>query len=257
MNGYKIPVFKKGSLLTQEMLEALKQFGLSYTECCYDGFGNGVLRGCAIHGEKGVVYIGKGMIWHGGSLFYVPECSVRVKSVNEWQVIKVYVSDLEKNDNFEERKMELRVTGNTEREKNAVELCRVRLQQGALLRSKYRSFEDIDTEFDTIRLIDAQWAAFGGDSIHPAILEQFADEALKMALSDPYDIGFIQQILSQSGGAVQRKQILFYIAARQKKAYQELSNQEIYKELGVILRQMKTGKAPETGGRRPSRMIVD
>lgn len=257
MNGYKIPVFKKGSLLTQEMLEALKQFGLTYTECCYDGYGNGVLKGCAVHGEKGVVYIGKGMLLHGGSLFYIPECSVRVKSVNEWQVIKVYLSDLEKNDNFEERKMEIRATSCTEREKNAVELCRVRLQQGALLRSQYRGYEDIDTEYDTIRLIDAQWSAYRGDSIHPVILEQFADEAIKMTLSDPFDIGFTQQILALDGGSMPRKQILFYIAARQKKAYQELGNQEIYKELGAILRQIKTGKAPEAGGRRKSRLIVD
>lgn len=257
MKNYRIPVFKAGNMLTHEMLDAMMQYGIGFAEYSYAGYSDGVVAGCDVHGEKGVIYVEKGLVYHYGNLITFEGGSVRASPSNEWQAVKLCVADMEQNPNYNERQIDIRMVTRLERERNSVELCRVKLQRGAVIRSVYQSYEDFDTEYDTINLIHAQWAAYGEEGIHPAVLNGFAADAMKHGISDARDISFIQQILSHGGRALPRKAVQYYIAIRQGNSYKELANGEIYKQLGAILRQIRTGKAPEAAARKDRRIIVD
>lgn len=131
-----------------------------------------------------------------------------------------------------------------------MEICRVRLQDGARLRSDYRNFEDMKTEFDTVNVIEAQWAAYGKESISPVILREFAKEAEKCNLSNPADITFLMRLLESDGKAINRKLIQYYLDTRLEKKDKDYTNREIYEELCMILKQLRIGKAQTTENRR-------
>ena len=53
MAGYSMPIFSKGSLLSQDMLEALKEYGLQVTQNYFAGYTDGIIAGaenpCSIY----------------------------------------------------------------------------------------------------------------------------------------------------------------------------------------------------------------
>ena len=44
MNIQRLPVFKSGNILKQEMMESLKQYMVDYTILRYSGYSDGILR---------------------------------------------------------------------------------------------------------------------------------------------------------------------------------------------------------------------
>ena len=258
MIGYRMPVFSKGSLLSQEMLETLKNYELQISENYFTGYADGIIAGVDIKASQGVVYIGKGLLRFHGRLFFIPENTrIAVHPNNEWQCVKAIFADFEKNDNFEKQEMKIELSRNLEHEESAIEICRIRLQNGARLRCEYRGLEDMDTEYDTINLIESQWSAYGRESIHPAILREFAREAKKCSLSHPADTAFVMQLAGDDGRAVNRELIQYYLESRLEKKEREYTNREIYQGLCKALRLIKTGETQTMEKRKPRRLLVD
>lgn len=258
MEGYKMPIFSKGSLLSQEMLETLKNYELRVSENYFAGYADGIVSGVDIKASQGVIYIGKGLLRFCGKLFFISENTrISVHPNNEWQCVKAVFADFEKNDNFEKQEMHIELSGNLEREENAIEICRIRLQDGARLRCEYRGLEDMDTEYDTINLIESQWSAYGRDSIHPAILREFVSEACKCSLSNPADTAFVMQLTGSDGRAVNRDMIQYYLENRLEKKGRDYTNREIYQGLCKALKLIKTGEMQTVEKRKPRRLLVD
>lgn len=258
MTGFNMPIFSKGNLLSQEMLEAIRDFEVQFAENTYAGYTDGIITGTRVYVEQGMVYIGKGIIKYQDRLFFISENTrVVIRPVDDWQAVKVVFSDVEKTKTFEKQEMTIEVSRNLQRERNKIEICRVRLQDGARLRSDYRNLEDMNTMFDTINVIEAQWSAYGKNSIHPQILMEFAKEARKGNVENSQDIAFLQQILNYNGQALNRDLIQFYLDSRLEKKGEEYTNHEIYQGLCKVLKQMRTGVEQRPEMRRPRRMIVD
>lgn len=258
MTGYKMPMFMKGNLLTQDMLNALKEYELQISESYFAGYSDGIITGLDIQVTKGVIYIGKGIVKYQNRLFFIPDnTTVQIQPIDAWQTVRLVFGDIEITKTFAEQDMEIEVSRNTQHEEKSIEICRVRLQDGARLRSDYRNFEDMKTEFDTVNVIEAQWAAYGKESISPVILREFAKEAEKCTLGNQQDMMFVQQILNQNGKALNRELIEFYLNNRQEKKNPQYTNIEIYQGLCNVLKQIKTGKAQTTENRRPRRVLVD
>lgn len=258
MTGYKMPIFTKGSLLSQEMLEALKDFEIKFAENKYAGFSDGIITGVSVQVTQGVVYIKSGMIKYKNKIFFIPDnTKVSIAPNNKWQVIRVVFEDLENTVTFEEQKMSIEVTENLDKEINTIEICRVRLQDGAKLRSHYKNFEDLNTEFDTINLINSQWAAYGKASINPLVLNEFVKEASNYTIENSQDMCFVQQILNNNGHAFARDFIQFYLNNRIGKKSDDYDNKEIYEGLLKVLELIKTGTVQKTEMKKPRRLIVE
>lgn len=258
MTGYQMPIFSKGNLLSQEMLEALKNYEIEFAQNCYTGYSDGIITGAKIHVTEGLIYIGRGIIKFKDRLFFIEDnTKVAITPADEWQAVKVVLGDVEKSKEFEKQEMTIEITKSISRENGKIELCRVRLQDGAKLRSEYVNLEDMNTEFDTIHLIEAQWAAYEKDSLHPKVLEEFAKEARRHPLDNPMDITFMQQIINQDGKALNRELIEFYLDSRLEAKGESYTNREIYQGLKKVLQKIKTGTPPKAEVRRMRRMIVE
>lgn len=258
MAGYSMPIFSKGSLLSQDMLEALKDYGLQVTQNYFAGYTDGIIAGAEIHVSQGVIYIGQGLIRYDGRLFAIPENTrIVVRPSNEWQSIRAVFSDMSRTNTFEKQAMEFRLCPVPEHEDNAIEICRIRLQDGARLRCDYRGLADMDTEYDTVNLIEAQWAAYGKASINPVILREFVRETQKYKVDNPLDISFVMQLLGSDGRPVSRDLIQYYLENRLEKKGKDYTNREIYQGLCKALKLISTGVPQTAEVRRPRRLLVD
>lgn len=60
MTGMKIPVFERGSILTYDMLEQLKDYFMQAVTIPYAEYSDGILCGCRITMSNGIVQLGTG-----------------------------------------------------------------------------------------------------------------------------------------------------------------------------------------------------
>lgn len=250
MKGYKIPIFQRGNLLTQEMLDAMKCYMLDVSAAVFAEYADGIISGMQVSVSDGIVTVGKGLVKYKDTLVVVSEDTVvPVKEKNTVQIVKLMIADKETGTEFETIDVDIVADSDIEKKENEIEICRMKLQNGASLRSHYLNFEDMSTEFDTVQLIYADWAACKSKSIHPQILEQFAKEARAGGHKEAVDICFLQQIYGIRQGACRRELITFYLEEKLGTKREEYSNEDIYNGLCKALRQLKAGVA----SRRPMR----
>lgn len=244
MKGYKIPIFQKGSLLTQEMLDAMKWYLLDTSAARFSDYTNGILSGMQVKVSDGILTVGKGLIKYKDTLIVVSEeTTVPVAESNTLQVLKLSLSDKEIGTEFETIDIDIVVDNNAEKKESELEICRMRVQNGAKLRSDYRNFEDMNTEYDTIQFLHADWSACKSKGIHPEILERFAREARESRKKEAADICFLQQIYGMNFGTCRRDCITFYLEEKLGTRQEEYTNQEIYDGLQKVLKQLKSGAA--------------
>ena len=259
MNGLQIPIFEKGNIVTADMLDAVKELAWDYQKTGFIGFGNGILCGCEITTSESAITIGRGIVVFNEILYYITEpVSVRYQASNEWMIVQIVIENKFFYRNVEEQKLEVIVSGECDKRKDGIEVCRFRLQRGAFLRTVYRDFRDIETEYDTINVIDAKWSAYGGSTVTEKILRLFADEITKKNTQDVTDFVFCQQIYQCNGRSLSRKAVVSYINRRLQMNKEDYSNREIYQRLNEILR-MQSGRDVRIQ-ERPRRMgpiIVD
>lgn len=259
MSGLRIPRFEKGNIVTAEMLEAVRDLSVDYQKIFYAGYGDGVLTGCDITVNDGQICIGEGIAVHGGRLYFITEplCAEYYPS-NEWMILQIDFGAETVFRNVEERIMTAVITKETEKNPDSIEVCRFRLQQGAVLRANYRDFQDQDTEFDTVNEINAEWSSYGKSTISAKLLISFADEMGKKGTQDPMDFSFCQQIYQMNGQSVNRRGIENYINQRLQLKKESYSNREIYQKLAEILKSSNgKGRGMSDRQARPSRIIVD
>lgn len=258
MTGYKIPIFKRGSILTQEMLEAMKQYMVDVTAAGFLEYGDGIICGLKTAVSDGILTIGGGLVKYNGTILVLDGSeSVPVFEKNELQFVKLSITDKEIGTDFECVNVHLIIDSDTEKKNNEIEICRMQVQNGARLRNDYRSLEDMGTAYDTLQLIHADYAGYKEPGIHPQILEQFAKELRESRGKGPEDICFLQQIYGMQGRSLNRGLIEFYLSEKLKGKASGYTNEEIYKGLCSILRQQKNGMPERSRIREPRRMIVD
>lgn len=73
MTGMKIPVFERGSILTYDMLEQLKDYFMQAVTIPYAEYSDGILCGCRITMSNGIVQLGQGLICFQGKLLAVTD----------------------------------------------------------------------------------------------------------------------------------------------------------------------------------------
>lgn len=258
MIGLKIPVFEKGNILTREMLDSIKAYAVDAIQLSYQGFGNGIISGCEITITDNILTIHKGLVSYQGNICFITEnIDLKYHSTDKWNAVKLYFGELSKEQSFTTMEMYGEITERTEKEASAVEIARFRLQKGAMLRTNHRNLQDYETEYDTLSMIEAEYAGYGESTICPELLYQFAKEAGSFHITRDVDMAFLLQIQNMKGQSINRKAVETYIALRLEKEISHMSNREIYEGLVGVLKKIKHGKAEPEVRRRPQKMIID
>lgn len=258
MIGLKIPVFEKGNILTQEMLDSMKAYAVDAIQLSYEGYGNGIISGCEITITDQILTIHKGLVCYQGNICFITEnINLQYQPTDTWNVVKLIFGELSKEQSFTTMKMYAEISERTEREASAIEIARFRLQKGAILRTEHRNFQDYETEYDTLSMIEAEYAGYKESTICPKLLYQFAEETNGFDVTHSADIAFLLQIWNMKGQSLNRQVIENYIAIRLGKTVSHLSNRELYEGLVQVLKKIKHGKVETEAPRRSSRMIID
>lgn len=258
MIGYRMPIFKDGNLLTKNMLEELKFFSVHFANASLLGYGDGFLTGGNVTGDREVLVLHRSLIKYKDSLLIIPE-KVKIPLVNtvEWQSVKLVLTDLECTSEYEQIRLDFQVDKKLDKNEHTLEVCRLRMQEGSVLRYDYAGFEDMNTGYDTLNLIHSDWSAYGGKGIHPEILRRFYKDALRCAGKEPIDQTFLMQITNLQGRSCERELLMFYLNERLKEIKTERNNVEIYEGLKKVLNEIKKGKRQHVEGRMERRIVVD
>ena len=97
-----------------------------------------------------------------------------------------------------------------------VELCRFKLKDGARLRTEYKDFYDIQTEYDTLNLAHATWSAADGNSLSKEVTDFFARKVLACEEAGEGDRQFAYLLL-QSREAVRTELLKITLWEKQDK----------------------------------------
>lgn len=252
----KMPVFEEGTVLTQEMLESLKQYAVHTGIFPYLGYADGILKGCGLTASGDRITVQEGMLLYEGEVFCLSKQTIGYGPSDQEKLLVACMGDKERSRSLETRTVEIRLTSEADQTASEIELCRYRLQQGARLRCEYRNFSDMDTEYDTANVCHAGWSAYGGPSVSYEILSQFANEAQTKRGLLPEDRMFLGQIFAAPGMTLPKACILSYLSGRLSKDCRKDSIHDIYLHLADALRLMDSGKGAAGAKAQSSRRLI-
>lgn len=111
-----------------------------------------------------------------------------------------------------------------------------------MLRNQYTGFADMDTEYDTINEVYAQWAGYGEPTLSHNILNQFAARMTQTGMDNPLDASFVMQIMGSGNKALPRNVIQTYLSARLQTPYSDCANRDLYEGLAAVLHKGRNTK---------------
>ncbi len=253
------PAFECGRILKKELLWALRDYSYSALWLRYRDYPDGIISGCGVRVEGAVLYITPGIVKCQGFLFLLTaEEGVEYAPTEEVTCLKFRLVKKEELADYTRYITEFVLDDRTEREQNEIEICRFKLREGAKLRTEYKDFYDMQTEYDTVNPAYATWSAAGGNTLSKEATDFFARKVLDCKEAEERDICFAWFLL-QNQEAVKYEILTDYIMRKTGQEKQEgISTAEIFRRLEKILDGIRNGM--DTYGSREKepyhRMIV-
>jgi hypothetical protein len=252
------PNFGKGRILKKEMLESLRDYPRDYLDICFKDYSNGIISGADILvGENGIT-VSRGVVKHNNRIYMlVKDYELDCQHTNKEVLIKIKFLDGTEAGDFKLYSTIVFIDQNTALKEDELELGRFKLREGAVLRSDYTDFFDLITEYNTINVINVEYAGIKESTMNPFVLKKFSRILLECGSLNTYDIVFAMQCLNSP--TVERDVLICYIANRLGVEYKKYSNMEIYKHLCSIVKEVKSGKKRHVEPKKegPMRIIVD
>ena len=254
MNEQKYPQFERLHILRTEALCSIRDRAFDLFPLFMENYGDGIISGCTPITTPDTITLSAGIILYNNFFYMIKEpMSVEYSPTDEYMMMKIIFEPELMTENFIQRNVNLILTHDMEIASNEIEICRFKLKKGAILRTTYTDFFDRVTEFDTVNTINVPYAAIGGHTLSPAILRNFAAEARDFELSAE-DFQFCFAALS--GRRISSAQISLYIEHRLKTELNSPTNQTLYDNLCLILREIKNGRRREIIGTRRRRKEI-
>jgi len=251
------PMFERGRIMKKEMLLALRNYSFGLAKLQFGDLTNGIVTGCELSVIGTSLTISPGIFKFNNFIYMMTESqSIDCEPTERITVVKVRFSSTSLGSDYIHYSGNIILDANTKLEENEIELCRFKLKQGSNLRTEYVDFDDIQTEYDTVNLANATWAGIDEPWIALPILKRFAKDALPCYLSEPWDISFCSQCMSNE--RIHRRVILAYLQAKDISVQDNISNLEIYSGLNIILRELQGRSRPNiTRDRRKPMIVID
>ncbi len=240
---YIYPLFERNRILKKEHLWSLRDYPLAHMEMAYASYGDGLIQGCEVTVREGELAVGKGIVKKNGFLYFISrELTVPYKATEKWEVVKMKVETDKSSKETIAHRLTLFVDQETEKKENELEVCRFKLRQGSRLRTEYKNFLDMETEYDTINLLYGDWGGIGEQTIPLPVTDYFARLVLSEKGSREEDIQLAYVCLSQPL-PVRREVIEHYVRRRTKEGDgNKIGNRELFHHLAWILEDIKEGK---------------
>lgn len=252
------PAFERGRILKKELLWALRDYSYAALQLQYQGYPDGILSGCGVGAGEGLLHIGQGVIKCQGFLFLITEeTQVAYAPADRYTSLKFRLAAKEELADYTRYITEFILDEDTVRHQNEVELCRFKLKEGARLRTDYKDFFDIQTEFDTVNLADATWSAAGGNTLSKEVTDYFARKVLECGNAQEHDVRFAYLLL-QGREAVRHEVLADYV--RRKTGGSTGSMQELFHALEAVLDGIRRGtdlRRPQQRGREQKMIVLD
>lgn len=190
------PAFERGRIMKKELLWALRDYSYSALQLQYADYPDGIISGCRIQVEGNFLCVEPGVIKCQDFIFLTTE-EERVAYVptNCCVSLKFRLIEREVLPDFIRYNTEFVLDENLERKQNELEICRFKLKEGARLRTEYKDFFDIQTEYDTANLANATWASAGGNTLSKEVTDYFAEKILECENAEDRDIRFAYFLL--------------------------------------------------------------
>lgn len=261
MRGQAYPLFESGHILRREMLTATADYAFKFSELLYEGYSDGIISGCRLTTTADTIIVNPGMLIHQGIIYLIKEpMAAAYFPTDTTCVLKLDFLGESREENFVYYDIELRIDERTTMTEKQIELCRFKLQQGAVLRHLYVDFEDRGTEYDTLNIIHTPFAAKGNPTLSPEITQAYAMELMQTSSKDPIDIAFAMQALDMRQ-PLAAEMIMAYLNARYDVLWQQanITNEFLYKILVKLLCDIKHGNAQKGSRAQTQRrkIIID
>lgn len=241
MFEYKVPLFVPGPL-KKEILLALRDLTWSEQVIRYLDYTDGIVSGCEFYEDNMRIGIRGGIVKFGGRIFLLKEpVSVPYEPTDAWTILKIRFSPQVPDRNYEFFTGQLVLDQNTQVLPNELEMGRFKLKAGSRLRSDYKDFADMQTEYDTVNLACVKQAERKQTTLAPAITVQFAREAYACIKDNALDAAFCGDCLK--GDALPREYIQQYVAARLNRPYAEMEQLQLYEALEQVLHMIQGNAA--------------
>ena len=254
MNEQNYPQFERLHILRTEALCSIRDRAFDTFPLFMENYGDGIISGCRPITTSNTITLSTGIILYNKFFYLIKEpMSVEYSPTEEYMMMKIIFEPELETENFTQRNVNLTLSHDMEISSNEMEICRFKLKKGAVLRTTYTDFFDRVTEFDTVNTVNVPYAAIGGHTLSPEVLIDFANEARNFELSVE-DFQFCLEALS--GRRISSAQISLYIEHRLKTILISPTNQILYDNLGLILREIKNGKRREILGTRRRRREI-
>lgn len=252
----EFPRFESGMVLRQSMLTSLSDHVYQLGDLQYQGFSDGIVKGCALTTTEDSIIVNPGIIRFEGELYLINEPLMCVYAPTDTTcVLQMEFHDKVTSQTYISREIELCFTDTDVQSRQYMELCRFKLQPKARLRYQYTSFEDRETEYDTLNIIHSSFCGLDAPTLHPDIVRHFASEALD-AGADGIDGAFCLQILAQQE-PIQRVALQAYIRKKLGSDTVCDTNLQLYHGLSKCLGQLETKRIERPKASRGWQIMVD
>ena len=208
------PLFEGNRILKKEMLWSLRDYSFAHIQLEYQEYGQGLLRGCDVRAEDGVLTVAPGLVKCGRFIcLLTEETKVSYEAMNRMQYLKLRVMTDSSSADYICYQMEFVLDTLDSKEENEFELCRFHLREGAKLRDAYTGFRDLETEYDTVNRLESDWGGLGGWSVDPVITRCFGESILSGEGGSAEDCQFAYFCLN-CAGALPQGMLQRYLARR-------------------------------------------
>ena len=231
---YKVPTFLPGPVKKEIML-CLRDIALDEQNIRYHEHTDGIIAGCGLIEEGMKIGLWGGIVKFGGRLYKLREKAlVHYEPTDDWTILKLRFNPQIQHREYVHYTAELVLDVKLDMKPNEMEMGRFKLKKGSRLRTVYKDFWDMATEYDTVNLIHVQQASRHSSTLSPSITIHFAREAFRHLNGNSLDSAFCTACLA-TGEPLSRELIQRYACNRLERAYSEMSNTQLHKALAEVL----------------------
>lgn len=252
------PAFERGRIMKKELLWALRDYSFSALQLQYRDYPDGIISGCGIRTEEDVLWIMPGIIKCQDFIFLLADQEkIKYAPTEKYVSLKFRLLETEVLPDYTRYITEFVLDEEVFRKQNEIEICRFQLKEGARLRTEYKDFYDIQTEYDTVNLVDATWSAQGENTLSKAVTDYFAQKVLECGRAEDGDIRFAYLLL-QNREAVRYEVLKDYIFRKTGVSKDEITIKEAFRLLERILEGIRHGMSIHSLGGKENvhRMII-